>query len=73
MAEVFLQELFRRSIVGGILILAVMLMRLLLQRAPKRVLVYSWSLVGAALIFPVFFKAPGACCLQYCKEVAETL
>ncbi len=57
MAEVFLQELFRRSIVGGILILAVMLMRLLLQRAPKRVLVYSWSLVGAALIFPVFLQS----------------
>lgn len=57
MAEVFLQELFRRSMVGGILILAVMLMRLLLQRAPKRVLVYSWSLVGAALIFPVFLQS----------------
>ena len=57
MAEVFLQELFRRSIVGGILILAVMLMRLLLQRAPKRVLVYSWILVGAALIFPVFLQS----------------
>ena len=46
-----------RSVSAGWLVLAVMLSRLLLRRAPKRISVLLWGLVGVRLMMPVPIKA----------------
>ena len=51
MAELFLQAV-NRSISAGCLVLAVVVLRLLLQRVPKRLRMVLWGLVGLRLILP---------------------
>lgn len=56
MAEIFLY-LVNRSITAGWLILAVVLLRLLLRRAPKWISCLLWCLVGARLLVPVSIES----------------
>ena len=51
MEAVFIKVL-NMSISAGWLILAVMLLRLLLKKAPKWISVVLWGLVGLRLVFP---------------------
>lgn len=51
MTELFLQAL-NRSISAGWLVLAVVVLRMLLQRAPKGLRMVLWGLVGLRLILP---------------------
>ncbi len=53
---VFLVPL-NRSIAAGWLILAVLLLRFLLKKAPKKVRVWLWGLVGVKLVMPVSIKS----------------
>lgn len=52
MMEVIFIKLLNMSISAGWLILAVMLLRLLLKKAPKWISVVLWGLVGLRLVFP---------------------
>ena len=57
MEAVFL-SLVNRSITAGWLVLAVLVLRLLLRRAPKSILCAMWGLVGLRLLCPVFIESP---------------
>ena len=57
MEAVFL-SLVNRSITAGWLVLAVLVLRLLLRRAPKSVLCAMWGLVALRLLCPVFIESP---------------
>lgn len=46
------QQLFQMSISASYLILAVLLVRFLLRKAPKKMRSFLWLLVGIRLIFP---------------------
>ena len=51
METVFL-KILNMSITAGWLVLAVLLMRLLLKKAPKYLTVIMWALVGIRLVLP---------------------
>ena len=51
METVFL-KILNMSITAGWLVLAVLLMRLLLRKAPKYLTVIMWALVGIRLVLP---------------------
>lgn len=51
-------EILQMSFQGSILILAVLILRLLLQKAPKRVLCLLWLVVGLRLLVPVQIESP---------------
>ena len=53
MESLFL-SLWNRSIAAGWLILAVILLRLVLQKAPKSIRPWLWALVGVRLVCPYF-------------------
>lgn len=57
MAGIFL-FLWNRSITAGWLILAVILLRLLLKKAPRSACCWLWALVGVRLAAPAFRKTP---------------
>ena len=57
MEAVFL-SLVNRSITAGWLVLAVLVLRLLLRRAPKSILCAMWGLVGLRLLCPVSIESP---------------
>ena len=46
------------SIAAGWLVLAVMLLRLVLKKAPKSAIVVMWALVGIRLVFPFSLESP---------------
>ena len=52
MMEAVFIKVLNMSISAGWLILAVMLLRLLLKKAPKWISVVLWGLVGLRLVFP---------------------
>ena len=52
-----LQTLAVNSLRGGLLILAVLLLRLLLRRMPRRVICWLWSLAGLRLLIPIRLTA----------------
>ena len=56
MEAVFL-NLLNRSIIAGWLILAVIVLRVVLQKAPKAIRCVLWVLVGVRLISPVSFES----------------
>ncbi len=56
MTEVFL-KILNMSITAGWLILAVVLLRLLLKRAPKSLRYILWALVAIRLILPISFES----------------
>ena len=56
MSELFI-ELLNLSIMAGWLILAVMLVRILLKKAPKYIRCILWDLVGLRLICPVSIES----------------
>lgn len=51
MSELFL-KVVNMSISAGWLVLAVLLLRLILKKAPKRIFVFLWGIVGVRLICP---------------------
>ena len=51
MTEIFL-KIFNMSISAGWIVLAVLILRLLLKKAPKWINVILWGIVGARLVFP---------------------
>ena len=56
MQEIFL-KLFNMSITAGWLILAVMVLRILLKRAPKWIVCLLWGLVAVRLACPVSLES----------------
>ena len=56
MEAVFLRIL-NMSITAGWLVLAVLLLRLVLQRAPKAIRCALWALVGIRLVLPFSFES----------------
>ncbi len=52
-----LLKIVNMSITASWLILAVIVVRLLLRKAPKWLLCSLWALVGIRLIFPISFKS----------------
>lgn len=50
-------KLFNMSITAGWLIVVVMLLRLILKKAPKSVICFMWLLVGIRLAVPVSFES----------------
>ncbi len=57
MEAVFL-KLLNMSITAGWLVLAVIVLRLLLKKAPKAITILMWALVGIRLICPFSFESP---------------
>lgn len=51
MADIFL-KVVNMSISAGWIVLAVLLLRILLKKAPKWINVFFWGIVGARLVFP---------------------
>ncbi len=51
-------SILNMSLKAGFLILAVLLLRLLLQKAPKRLTVFLWLLPALRLMIPVSFTSP---------------
>ena len=50
-------KLLNMSITASWLVLAVILLRLLLKKAPKAIMVVMWALVGIRLICPFSFES----------------
>lgn len=57
MGDVFL-KIFEMSISGGIAILAVLLLRLIFKRFPKKILILFWLVVALRLICPFNLSSP---------------
>lgn len=55
--EALFLKLFNMSITASWLVLAVVILRLLLKKAPKAVTVFLWALVGIRLICPFSFES----------------
>lgn len=55
--EVLFLKLFNMSVTASWLVLAVVILRPLLKKAPKVVTVFLWELVGIRLIFPISFES----------------
>ena len=55
--ERFLQNLFTASIHGSILIFAVLLLRLVLFKTPKKYICYLWLLAGIRLLLPIEIRS----------------
>lgn len=55
--ERFLENLFTASIHGSILILAVLLLRLVLLKTPKKYICYLWLLAGIRLLLPIEIRS----------------
>lgn len=51
--EAFFQNVLTASIHGSIVILAVLILRLALRKAPRKLICYLWSLAGLRLLIPV--------------------
>ena len=54
----FCQNLLTASIHGSIVILAVMLLRLILKRTPRKYICFLWMLAGIRLLMPVSLQSP---------------
>lgn len=57
MSDLFL-TLFNRSVAAGWLVLAILVLRPLLRRAPRRVHCVLWALVGLRLVWPFSLPSP---------------
>ena len=55
--ERFLENLFTASIHGSILILAVLLLRLVLLKTPKKYICFLWLLAGIRLLLPIEIRS----------------
>ena len=55
--EALFLKLFNMSITASWLVLAVVILRLLLKKAPKAVTVFLWALVGIRLVCPFSFES----------------
>lgn len=55
--ERFLENLFTASIHGSILIFAVLLLRLVLFKTPKKYICYLWLLAGIRLLLPIEIRS----------------
>ena len=66
MSELFL-ELFNRAMAAGWLVLAVMVLRLVLRKAPRWIFCLLWALVGLRLVWP--FSLESAVSLLPSREV----
>lgn len=55
--ERFLQNLFTASFHGSILIFAVLLLRLVLLKTPKKYICYLWLLAGIRLLLPIEIRS----------------
>ena len=55
MSEIFL-KIVNMSISAGYIVLAVLLLRLLLKKAPKWIMVVLWGIVAVRLICPFSFE-----------------
>ena len=55
--ECFLQNLLTASIHGSILIFAVLLLRLVLLKTPKKYICYLWLLAGIRLLLPIEIRS----------------
>ena len=55
--ERFLQNLFTASIHGSILIFAVLLLRVVLLKTPKKYICYLWLLAGIRLLLPIEIRS----------------
>ncbi len=55
--ERFLENLFTASIHGSILIFAVLLLRLVLLKTPKKYICYLWLLAGIRLLLPIEIRS----------------
>lgn len=59
MDKIFI-EVLNISLTAGFVALAVMLMRLVLRKAPKWICVVMWALVGIRLMFPITLQSPAS-------------
>ena len=55
--EALFLKLFNMSITASWLVLAVVILRLLLKKAPKAITVFLWALVGIRLVCPFSFES----------------
>ena len=55
--EALFLKLFNMSITASWLVLAVVILRLLIKKAPKAITVFLWALVGIRLVCPFPLKA----------------
>lgn len=55
--EALFLKLFNMSVTASWIVLAVIILRPLLKKAPKAVTVFLWGLVGIRLIFPISFES----------------
>ncbi len=53
----FILRLLQMSAVGGLMVLAVALLRLVLKRAPKWAVLLLWAVVGVRLLCPLFISS----------------
>ncbi len=54
----FLQGLWEASVSGSVMILAVLVLRLVLKKAPRRMVCFLWLLVGLRLVLPFTLESP---------------
>ncbi len=57
MIRVIFLELLNRSIAAGWLVAVILLLRIVLQRFPRRVFCLTWGIVGIRLILPFLFES----------------
>lgn len=55
--ETLFLRIFHMSVVAGWVILAVILLRILLRKAPRAISCILWALVGIRLIFPISYES----------------
>lgn len=51
-------DLLNRSLVGGLLVVAVLLLRMVLKKSPKWVNCLLWGIVAVGLVCPMWFASP---------------
>lgn len=57
MMEAIFLKILNMSITASWLVLAIVILRLLLKKAPKAISVFMWALVGVRLICPFSFES----------------
>lgn len=65
--------ILRASIWANWLVLAVLALRLLLQRAPKGIACLLWALVALRLLFPIFIQSPASLMPERTAVFQETV
>ena len=57
MMEAIFLKILNMSITASWLVLAIVILRLILKKAPKAISVFMWALVGVRLICPFSFES----------------